>query len=66
MEKNRLLLGQLSPEVKIALALDMSDGCMRLCAEGIKFQSPDISETELLKELSIRAKWSKHLFRKKV
>jgi hypothetical protein len=59
MEKNVERLGCLKPEEKVALALDMTDGCVRVCAEGIRNQCPDISEEELLAKLRERLEWSK-------
>jgi hypothetical protein len=59
MEKNVERLGCLSSEEKVALALDMTDGCVQVCAEGIRNQCPDISEEELLAKLRERLEWSK-------
>jgi hypothetical protein len=59
MEKNAERLGCLKPEEKVALALDMTDGCVRVCAEGIRNQCPDISEEELLVKLRERLEWTK-------
>jgi hypothetical protein len=59
MEKERERFGCLKPEEKVALALDMTDGCVRVCAEGIRNQCPDISEEELLAKLRARLEWSK-------
>jgi len=59
MEKNAKRLGFLKPEEKVALALDMTDGCVRVCAEGIRNQCPDISEEELLAKLRERLEWTK-------
>jgi hypothetical protein len=52
-------LGRLSPEVKVALALDLSEGCVRVCADGIRARSPGISEEELVARLRERLLWSK-------
>jgi hypothetical protein len=59
MEKDRERLGRLKPEEKVALALDMTDGCVRVCAEGIRTQCPDLSEEELMAKLRIRLEWTK-------
>ena len=59
MEKNVKRLGCLKPEEKVALALDMTDGCVLVCAEGIRNQCPDITEEELLAKLRERLEWSK-------
>jgi hypothetical protein len=29
-------LGRLKPEVKVNMAIDMTEACVRICAEGIK------------------------------
>ncbi len=47
------------PETKVAICMDMSDGCVRVCADGIRFQHPDITEQELIAELRKRIAWSK-------
>jgi hypothetical protein len=52
-------LGRLSPEVKVALALDLSDGCVRVCADGIRALCPGIREEELLARLRERLLWGK-------
>ncbi|MBN1245525.1 hypothetical protein JXA31_08025 [Candidatus Bathyarchaeota archaeon] len=52
-------LGRLKPEEKVAVALDMSDACVRVCADGIRAQYPGISEEELLARLRERLEWGK-------
>jgi hypothetical protein len=59
MEKERERLGCLKPEEKVALALDMTDGSVRVCAEGIRNHCPDISEEELVARLRERLEWTK-------
>jgi hypothetical protein len=59
MDKNWKRLGRLKPEEKLAIAMDMTDACVRICAEGIKAQHPGISEEELLEKLRERLEWSK-------
>jgi hypothetical protein len=49
----------LKPEEKVAIALDMSDACVRVCADGIRAQYPSISEEELLARLRERLEWGK-------
>jgi hypothetical protein len=49
----------LKPEEKVAMAIDMTDVCVRVCAAGIKAQCPGISEKELLEKLRERLEWSK-------
>jgi len=53
-------LGRLKPEEKVAVTLDMTDACVRVCAAGIRAQYPGISEEELLAKLRERLEWGKH------
>ena len=59
MDKAWARLGCLTPEEKVDLALDMSDGCVRVCADGIRSQCPGISEEELVEKLRARLEWSR-------
>jgi hypothetical protein len=52
-------LGRLKPEEKVAICMDMTDACVRVCAAGIRAQQPDISEEELIAKLRERFEWSK-------
>jgi hypothetical protein len=52
-------LGRLKPEEKIAMAIDMTDACGCICADGIRAQNPDISEEELVEKLRERLEWIK-------
>jgi hypothetical protein len=49
----------LKPEEKIAIAIDMTDSCVCICADGIRAQNPDISEEELVEKLRERLEWIK-------
>ena len=51
--------GRLRPEEKVNVAIYMSDACVRICAEGIRAQFPDITEQELIERLRERIQWSK-------
>ena len=59
MDKNAERLGRLKPEEKIAIAIDMTDACVRICADGIKAQNPGISEEELIEKLREKLEWIK-------
>jgi hypothetical protein len=59
MDENAKRLGRLKPEEKVAIAMGMTDACVRVCAEGIKTECPGISEEELLEKLRERLEWSK-------
>ena len=52
-------LGYLKPEQKVQIAIDMTDGCMRICADGIRQQFPGISDASLLEKLRERLEWAK-------
>ena len=59
MDKEAERLGRLKPEEKVAIAIDMTDACVRVCADGIRTQYPGISEEELMAKLRERLEWSK-------
>jgi hypothetical protein len=59
LDKNAERLGRLKPEEKVAMAISMTDACVRICAEGIRAQNPSISEEELIEKLRERLEWSK-------
>jgi hypothetical protein len=59
MDKEAERLGRLKPGEKVAIAIDMTDGCVRVCADGIRTQYPGISEEELLVKLRERLEWGK-------
>ena len=59
MDKEAERLGRLKPEEKVAIAIDMTDGCVRVCADGIRTRYPGISEEELLAKLRERLEWCK-------
>jgi len=52
-------VGRLPSEVKVNMAMDMTESMVRVCAEGIKAQYPDITEKELMEKLRKRLEWSK-------
>jgi hypothetical protein len=55
----------LNPEEKVNIAIDMTDTCFRICAEGIKAQNPNISEEQLTEKLRERLEWTKRKRRSK-
>ena len=50
---------ELKPEERVDLAVGMSDVVVRVCAEGVRAQYPDISEEELIEKVRERLEWSK-------
>jgi hypothetical protein len=64
MDREAERLGRLKPEEKVAIAIDMTDGCVRVCADGIRTQYPDISEEALIAKLRERLEWSKRYRRR--
>jgi hypothetical protein len=49
----------LKPEEKVTMAIDMTDACVRVCAEGIRAQCPNITEEELLEKLRERMDYAR-------
>jgi len=45
---------KLKPEEKVNMAINMTDVCVQICAEGIKAQNPNITEEQLQEELKAR------------
>lgn len=52
-------VGRLPSEVKVVMAIDMTEAMVRVCAEGIRVQCPNITEKELIEKLRERLEWSK-------
>jgi len=50
---------KLKPEEKVNLAIDMTDVCVQVCAEGVRDQNRDITEAQLMKELRRRIMYQK-------
>ena len=63
LDKDTERLGRLKPEEKVMIALDMTDACVRICADGIRAQYPNISEKELVEKLRQRLEWAKRVAR---
>jgi hypothetical protein len=61
LDKDAKRLGCLKPEEKVAMTIDMTDACVRVCAAGIRARCPNISEAELDEKLRKRLEWSKRL-----
>jgi len=47
-------VGRLKSELKVDMAVDMNEVCVRVCAEGIKSQNPNITDEELIEKLQER------------
>jgi hypothetical protein len=58
VDDNAERLGHLKPNEKVAIAIDMTDVCVRTCAEGIRQQNPGITEEALIEKLRERLEWS--------
>jgi hypothetical protein len=56
---------RLTPEERVDLAVNMSDVCIRVCAEGVKSQYPNISEEKLIELVRERLMFDKNLRRRK-
>jgi len=59
LNKDAERLGRLKPEEKVAIAIDMTDACLQICAAGIRAQNPGIGEEELIEKLRERLEWIK-------
>jgi hypothetical protein len=54
-----LSLDKMKPEEKVKCAINMTDVCVRICADGIKDENPQISEKELLEKVSERIRFGR-------
>jgi hypothetical protein len=52
-------LGRLPPEVKVNMAIEMTDLAVSVCAEGIRVEHRGISDEEVLERLRERFVWVK-------
>lgn len=59
MDKEWERLGHLRPNEKVQIAIDMTDRCVHICADGIRQQFPGITEEELIEKLRERLQWAK-------
>lgn len=59
-------VGVLNPEEKVNIAIELSDVCVRVCAEGIRAEFPGIGDEELLERLRERIAWAKRWRRREV
>ena len=59
MDPNWERLGQLPPEKKVAIMIDMTSAAVRICADGIRAQNPSITDHELIEKVRERLEWSK-------
>ena len=53
-----LLVSRLKPEEKVNLAINMTDVCLRICAEGIRELQPDITEEKLVARVRERIQFA--------
>lgn len=61
-----LKVGRLKPEEKVGMAIDMTDACVSICAEGIRAQRPEIAHEELLERLRERIEYAKERRQRRV
>jgi hypothetical protein len=47
LDANAERLERLKPDEKVVIALDMTDACLQICADGIRAQKPGISEEKM-------------------
>ena len=55
---------RLKPEDRVDLAVNMSDVCIQVCAEGVKAQYPNISDEKLIELVRERLVFEKNLRRR--
>jgi len=53
----------MKPEEKVNIAINMTDVCVRICADGIRDRYPTISEEELIERIRERITYMKKLER---
>jgi hypothetical protein len=66
VDKAAKRLGNMKPEEKVAVAIDMTDACVHLCKAGIRAKCPGVSETELDEKLRKRLEWQKRVCKQEV
>ncbi|MEM3616652.1 MAG: hypothetical protein QXG76_05580 [Candidatus Bathyarchaeia archaeon] len=54
---------RLKPEQRVNFAVDMSDVCIMVCAEGVKAQNPRLSDEALIELVRERLMYEKNLRR---
>lgn len=54
---------RLKREERVNLAINMSNVCIRVCAEGLRAQNPSISEEELIERVRERLMYEKRFRR---
>jgi hypothetical protein len=52
-------LGRLQPEVKVNMAIDMTDAMVQVCVDGMRTQNPSMTEQVCMKKLRERFEWAK-------
>jgi len=52
-------VGRLPSEVKVVMAIDMTEAMVGVCVEGIRAQFPNVTEKELIEKLRERLEWTK-------
>jgi hypothetical protein len=52
-------LGKLPPDVKVNMAVDMTEAMVSVCLEGVKAQNPKLTDDELMERLRERFEWAK-------
>ena len=60
MDKDWKSLGKLKPEEKVHICIDMTDGCIQICTDGVRKHFPDLSEEDITEKVRERLEWSKH------
>lgn len=52
-------VGRLPSEIKVNMAIDLTDAMVHACADGIRAQNPSVTEEDLKEKLRERFEWAK-------
>lgn len=52
-------LGRLPPDVKVSMAVDMTEAMVSVCLEGVRAQNPKLTDVELMERLREKFEWAK-------
>jgi len=54
-----LSMGELRPEEKVNLAIGMTDVCVRVCADAVRYRNQTLSEDEVIERVRERIMYAK-------
>jgi hypothetical protein len=59
IQMESLSIGKLKPEKKVNLAIQMTDVCVRICADAVKDRHPSVKDEELIELVRERINYRK-------